>query len=362
MPGSLTQWLVRTRQQTVAATAVCLVGLSVIGATRASATTATPTPTKTCTPGFNPPPGCAYEGPPFTPTPTRTPNSSGLCGEVCDGQPCGGARCPGGGPQKARRCTVPTAYGCECEPFECPTPPPTPTPAVLPCVGDCNGDAQVTIDELITMVNIVLGNTPVNGCAQFAYYCETTCLPQIIGGVNNALLGCPLPTSTPIPTPTPTTNECMVGSLACNVDGACGLTGRLCGLVVDGKVTTGRCCQNALGASCVCIPDGLDCACPELPTPTPTPHQSPICPTVPVSTPRCFIDEYYSCGYNRAGCQVCGCCFEFVGGCCNFGGRLPCFPLRAGQDAGKCTYLGGSPTGCPTSVICNESTGQCELQ
>ena len=45
---------------------------------------------------------------------------------------------------------------------EAPTPVPTATP--VPCVGDCNGDGEVTVDELLTMVNIALGNLPVTAC------------------------------------------------------------------------------------------------------------------------------------------------------------------------------------------------------
>jgi hypothetical protein len=29
------------------------------------------------------------------------------------------------------------------------------------CVGDCNSDGQVTVDEIITMVNVALGNSAV---------------------------------------------------------------------------------------------------------------------------------------------------------------------------------------------------------
>ena len=67
--------------------------ISVLGAASAFATTTTPsitvTRTATCTPGSNPPAGCAYEGPTFTetrtptakpgapsPTPTCTPHSA----------------------------------------------------------------------------------------------------------------------------------------------------------------------------------------------------------------------------------------------------------------------------------------------
>jgi len=39
-----------------------------------------------------------------------------------------------------------------------PTVPPTSTPT--PCVGDCSGDGQITVYDLLTMVNIALGNAP----------------------------------------------------------------------------------------------------------------------------------------------------------------------------------------------------------
>ncbi|HVP11298.1 MAG TPA: hypothetical protein VMV94_08955 [Phycisphaerae bacterium] len=67
---------------------------------------------------------------------------------------------------------------------------PAPPPAVA-CVGDCGGDGTVTVDELLTMVNIALGNTTV--CA-----CETgdaggngqITVDEILTAVNNALNGC----------------------------------------------------------------------------------------------------------------------------------------------------------------------------
>lgn len=72
-----------------------------------------------------------------------------------------------------------------------------------PCVGDCNGDGRLTVDELLSMVNIALGNASVavaclagdpnmNGQIDVA---------EIIAAVNNALNGCAVH---PTPTPTPT--------------------------------------------------------------------------------------------------------------------------------------------------------------
>ena len=35
---------------------------------------------------------------------------------------------------------------------------------VAQCIGDCNGDTAVTVDELLTMVNIALDNAPLSTC------------------------------------------------------------------------------------------------------------------------------------------------------------------------------------------------------
>ncbi len=135
-----------------------------------------------------------------------------------------------------------------CNPFDAfacapPTPIPTVTetptpepPGDFPCIGDCNGDGEVTIDDLIRMVNIALGLRPVCGedggvgqclAGDADCDCEIT-VDEIIRAVNNTLFGChqfgsctlaeheaaccevPLPTptatfdgETPTPTPTP---------------------------------------------------------------------------------------------------------------------------------------------------------------
>jgi hypothetical protein len=61
------------------------------------------------------------------------------------------------------------------------------------CVGDCNGDGEVTVNELITMVNIALGNANVSTCtAGDANGDGEITINEIIAGVNNALNGCPV--------------------------------------------------------------------------------------------------------------------------------------------------------------------------
>ncbi len=75
-----------------------------------------------------------------------------------------------------------------------------------PCAGDCVGDGQVTVDELLTMVNIALGNADVSGCqaGDLDGGGEIT-VDEILTAVNNALNGCPVaaPTHTPVATSSP---------------------------------------------------------------------------------------------------------------------------------------------------------------
>ena len=64
-------------------------------------------------------------------------------------------------------------------------PTPTPVPASS-CIGDCNGDGQVTVDEVLQGVNIVLGALPPSACAAFG--CSPECRPG------------PIPPTPPLPT------------------------------------------------------------------------------------------------------------------------------------------------------------------
>jgi hypothetical protein len=76
------------------------------------------------------------------------------------------------------------------------TPTPTPTPTVSPCacVGDCRLDGTVTIDEIVVMVNLALGNPTDMECP--AADCNgdgKVTVDEIITAVNNALNGCSPP-------------------------------------------------------------------------------------------------------------------------------------------------------------------------
>ena len=70
------------------------------------------------------------------------------------------------------------------------------------CAGDCDGDQQVTVNELITLVNIDLGSAQPSACpngipAACSSLVDITC---IIQGVGYALSSCPVVQPTPTPT------------------------------------------------------------------------------------------------------------------------------------------------------------------
>ncbi len=70
--------------------------------------------------------------------------------------------------------------------------PATSTPTVATCVGDCNGDGIVTVDELLTMVNIALGNAQLQSCvAGDGNNDGQISVDEILTAVNNGLNGCP---------------------------------------------------------------------------------------------------------------------------------------------------------------------------
>jgi probable HAF family extracellular repeat protein len=118
--------------------------------------TPTATPTITSTPTITPTP---------TPTAPNTPGANDCCqcADFCAAPIVGVGTCGG--------CNVVFGASCGdgglCVP-RTPTPTPTNSPTVTPtpkvCVGDCNTDQQVTVDDVLTMVNVALGNTGVATC------------------------------------------------------------------------------------------------------------------------------------------------------------------------------------------------------
>jgi RHS repeat-associated protein len=69
------------------------------------------------------------------------------------------------------------------------------------CIGDCNSSSDVTVDELITGVNIALGALALDQCEAFESNTDgVVTVDELITAVNNALVGCtPEPTKTPTP-------------------------------------------------------------------------------------------------------------------------------------------------------------------
>ena len=72
-------------------------------------------------------------------------------------------------------------------------------PAAMACVGDCNGDETVTVDELMTGVNVALGSGGVNSCPFFdGNFDGAVTVDEVIVGITADLLGCSEPTITTI--------------------------------------------------------------------------------------------------------------------------------------------------------------------
>jgi len=68
-------------------------------------------------------------------------------------------------------------------------PPPTPTPP--PCPGDCDGDGQVTVGDILTTVNISLGNAEIGKCETGdANGDGQITVDEILTAMNKALSGC----------------------------------------------------------------------------------------------------------------------------------------------------------------------------
>jgi len=68
----------------------------------------------------------------------------------------------------------------------------TPTFTPVQCAGDCDGRAEVTVDEIITLINIAVGNALLTACAAGdADRNGEISVDEIIAAVGNALNGCP---------------------------------------------------------------------------------------------------------------------------------------------------------------------------
>src|SRR5262245_58132704 len=60
------------------------------------------------------------------------------------------------------------------------------------CTGDCNYDRSATVDELVKGVSIALGRQAVEACVGFDLSADQrVTIEELVGGVRNALDGCP---------------------------------------------------------------------------------------------------------------------------------------------------------------------------
>lgn len=65
-------------------------------------------------------------------------------------------------------------------------------PAQPACAGDCNGDGAVSVNELLTMVNISLDNVAVSACEVGDLNRDThITIDEILAAIDAALAGCP---------------------------------------------------------------------------------------------------------------------------------------------------------------------------
>ena len=147
--------------------------------------TPTPSPTPSSPPTLTPSVTPIPTDTPITPSPTPTlgPSACCQCDSFCAAPihgTCGG-------------CAVVLGASCTNGSLCVARTPPTPTRV---CMGDCSGDGQVTIDELITMVNMALGAAATASCPSGLPPADAvspdtgSTIAAIVTAVNNALDGC----------------------------------------------------------------------------------------------------------------------------------------------------------------------------
>jgi len=187
--GSSTPTSTATGTDTPTATSTSTVPAQTPTATPAETNTSTPTnaPTSTQTDTLTPTPTftaaltpTATQAPPSTLTPTPTPPDTATPTVTLTEPP---TPTPTTTFTKA---ATPTPTGTMTA-----TPVLTPTPTPNSCVGDCGGSSQVTIGDIITMVNIALENAPVSACAAGDRNQDgEITVDEILAAVSNALDGC----------------------------------------------------------------------------------------------------------------------------------------------------------------------------
>jgi hypothetical protein len=157
----------------------------VILAITGECSTPTPSPTPTLVPTATPTPT-----PSFTVTPTATGTPTATPPPTLTVTRTGTSTLTPAASTPTHTATSTPLVPPSATPTQTPTSTPTitPTPTAAKCAGDCNNDGEVTIDELINMVNHALGGTAQpcpNGIPK-----EPVTIDEIISAVNNALGGC----------------------------------------------------------------------------------------------------------------------------------------------------------------------------
>ena len=66
----------------------------------------------------------------------------------------------------------------------------TPTPTAVRCIGDCDGTGGVSVNEILILVNIALGNAPASSCPRGIASGDQASVASIVQAINNALDGC----------------------------------------------------------------------------------------------------------------------------------------------------------------------------
>jgi FG-GAP-like repeat len=123
-----------------------------------------------------------------TPTPASSTTGTPTVLAYCTPPPCPTGdvlfcanECPGG---CGTQCATPTTSASIATPTQTAN-------GTASCVGDCKGDHHVTVDEILTMVNIALGNGDVSGCgAGDSNHDGKITVDEVLAAVNNALNGC----------------------------------------------------------------------------------------------------------------------------------------------------------------------------
>lgn len=125
------------------------------------------------------------------------------------------------------------------------------------CVGDCNASGDVTVDEIVTMVNLAL-NGGTTGCgAGDSNGDGAITVDEIITAVNYALIGCPTVGPTPTPTTTPSDGVCGDGSVNGGQGEECDDGGFCAGGEDAGKACDSESdCAGSVGA-CIGGPNNL---------------------------------------------------------------------------------------------------------